>query len=99
MKSLASVFEPWFSKRDHRSADLIETEYLYNRVKRLHEASRYAKEDEDYHDDFRYHILLRFVERIPASLRADFCEPLYDLVALEKAIVALPDFNPSMTLK
>lgn len=93
-----SVFEPFFSRRtDHRSAELQETEQLYERVRRRHAASRYA--DEEAGKEFRLSLFSRVEERIPLGLRAEFYGPFFELLMLEKTIFDLPEFHPSLSLK
>lgn len=96
-KLLHSVYEPFFLRGDKRAADLIETENLYAKVKRRHDASPYV--DEEKGKEFRLNLFYRFEERIPLGLRADFYNPFYELLSLERAIFELPEFHPSLTLK
>src|SRR5205807_5953389 len=93
-----SVFTPFFSRfTDQKSAELAETEELYQRVSRLHARFEYA--DEEVARAFRFELFRRFEECVPEPLRSTFYAALAVLVRLEKTIFELPDFEPSLSLR
>lgn len=92
-----SVYEPFFSRRDHRSADIQETEALFERVRRLHENFRYA--DEDAFTAYAFKLFRPIEDRLPEDLRSSFYAALYVLLRNERVIFELPEFHPSLSLK
>jgi Type IV secretion-system coupling protein DNA-binding domain len=93
-----SVFTPFFSRfTDQKSAELAETEELYQRVARMHAGFAYADEDEAW--AFRARLFGRFRERVPEPLRDAFYTALSALVRAETTIFELPSFEPSLSLR
>ena len=93
-----SVFTPFFSRfTNQRSAELAETEELYERVRRLHARFRYA--DEGVARAFRFELFGRFEDRVPEPLRSTFYAALAVLLRCETTIFELPAFEPSLSLK
>ena len=93
-----SVFTPFFSRfTNQKSAELAETEDLYQRVSRLHARFKYA--DEEAARAFRFELFRRFEECVPEPLRSTFYAALAVLVRLEKTIFELPDCGKGGTNK
>ncbi len=92
-----SVYEPFFSRRDQRSADIQETEALYERVRRLHEGFRYV--DEDAFTAYKFELFAPIEDRLPEDLRSSFYATLAVLLRNERVIFEMPEFHPSLSLK
>src|SRR5260370_32466937 len=92
-----SVFTRSFSRfTNQKSAELAETEHLYDRGRRLHSASPYAAEDAC--TKLAWQICSAFYDRLAEPLRMPVCEAVYHLLALEDTIFDLPDFHPRLSL-
>lgn len=92
-----SVYEPFFARRDHKSAEIRETEALYESVRRLHEGFRYA--DEDALRSYKFELFAPIEERLPEELRSAFYATLSVLLRGEQVIFDMPEFQPSLSLK
>jgi Type IV secretion-system coupling protein DNA-binding domain len=92
-----SVYEPFFARGDKRSADLAETETLYERVRRLHAGFRYA--DEVAFRAYAFELFAPVEERLPDDLRSSFYAALFVLLRDERVIFDMPEFHPSLSLK
>jgi len=92
-----SVYEPFFNRRDHRTAELQETEALYERVRRLHARFKYA--DEEALRGYKFELFAPIEARLPEELRSAFYAALYVLLRSERVIFELPEFHPSLSLK
>lgn len=93
-----SVFTPFFSRfTNQKSAELAETEELYQRISRLHARFKYA--DEEAARAFRFELFSRFEERVPEPLRSAFYATLAVLLRFETTMFELPAFEPSLSLK
>ncbi len=93
-----SVFTPFFSRfTNQKTAELQETEELYQRVSRLHARFKYA--DEEAARAFRFELFARFEERVPEPLRSSFYATVAVFLRFETTIFELPAFEPSLSLK
>src|SRR5713101_3340961 len=91
----SSVYEPFFSRRDHRTAELQETEALFERVRRLHAGFKYA--DEDAFNAYKFELFAPIEERLPEDLRSAFYAALSVLLRSERVIFDMPEFHPSLS--
>jgi len=97
-RSQPSVSTPFFSRfTNQKSAELAETEALYQRVASLHAGFKYADEDEAW--ALRARLFDRFSARVPEPLRDAFYGALSALVRAETTIFETPPFEPSLSLK
>src|SRR5947208_1467268 len=94
---LASVYEPFFSRGDKRSAEVQETKALYERVRGLHDGFKYAEEDAL--RAYKFELFAPVEERLPEDLRSAFYATLAVLLRSERVIFEMPEFHPSLSLK
>jgi hypothetical protein len=92
-----SVFEPFFGRHDHRTAEQQETEELYQQARRLHAAFRYAGEEA--FKAYKFELFGRFEESLPENLRSSFFATLAVLLWMETTIFSEPEYPPSLSLK
>lgn len=87
-----SAFTPFLRRfTDERARDLVQLRALYQEVRGLHFASKYAEPDAIH--ETGYTVYCHFRDLLPAALKLPFDNALENLMGLETTIFAFPDIK------